>query len=180
MTPKAVRMFALTSALVATLCVFARPAAAQEDDLESKAAPTRPAPSQDLPPPSTRYSIAFTGLGITVAWYGAALGASYIWHDGPWAPELRIPFAGPWMAMPDFKCNGEHPCGTPLVVARGILAGLDGIGQVGGIAIALESLFLPVQKSERALSRQAPKHAWVRPIPLLGRDSVGIGLVGQL
>jgi hypothetical protein len=153
-------------------------AAAEEDN--EPAVPERAAPPRDLPAPSTRYSLALTGVGVTAGFYGAALGASLIWSNGPWAPELRIPIAGPWMAMHEFKCNGEHPCGTPLVVARGILAGIDGVGQAGGILIALESLFLPVQSSSRARSTESPKHAWVRPVPLLSRDTIGLGFVGQL
>jgi hypothetical protein len=125
-------------------------------------------------------NVALTGIGVSAGFYVAALVPSLIWSHGPWAPDLRIPFAGPWMAMNDFKCNGEHPCGTPLVVVRGILAGLDGVGQAGGLFIALESLFMPVQSSSRASARPATKHAWVRPVPLLGRDVVGLGIVGQL
>jgi hypothetical protein len=58
---------------------------------------------------------------------------------------------------------------------------LDGVGQVGGLAVALESLFLPTRKSDAARAAHAKKHAWVRPVPLLsGRDMIGLGVVGEL
>ena len=160
---------------------LARPASAQEAP-EGPTRTTRPAAEPDLPAPSTRLNLALTGVGITAAWYGAALGSSLVWHNGPWAPDMRIPIAGPWMAMPHFGCGHEEPnCGTALIVVRGILAGLDGVGQVGGLAVALESLFLPVRHSEQARPAHATKHAWVRPVPFIdGRDTIGLGIVGEL
>jgi hypothetical protein len=180
MTLRTAQLVAFSTALGAALA-YASPAAAQ-DDMEPAPTEATPAPKPpDLPPPSARWSVAGTGLGIAAGWYGAALTASLIWSNGAWAPDMRIPVVGPWLAMNDFKCGaGEANCGTPLVVVRGILAGLDGVGQVGGLAIALESLFLPVRRSDHA-RRLEPRHAWVRPVPfLVGKDTIGLGIVGEL
>jgi len=175
------RAWTSTGALALITGLYSLPASAQErPELPSRAA--RPAPEPDLPAPSTRLNLALTGVGVTAAWYGAAVGSSLIWHNGPWAPDMRLPIVGPWMAMPHFGCGPAEPnCGAALIVVRGILAGLDGVGQVGGLAVALESLFLPVRKSERARPTHGTKHAWVRPVPLIaGRDTIGLVLVGEL
>jgi hypothetical protein len=177
------RLVALvTAACAGSLAVTSR-ASAQEQEPEETERPAKPSlvlPSADLPPPSTRYNLALTGVGITAGWYGAAVAASFIWPNGAWVSDIRIPIAGPWMAMPHFKCgHGEPSCGVPLEIARGVLAGLDGIGQVGGLAIALEALFLPVRKSNQA-RRVETQHAWVRPVPILSGDTIGLGVVGAL
>jgi hypothetical protein len=181
MTLRCVRLTVLSAVFAAGALAYAAPAAAQEERAASTEDDSMPAPKPDLPPPSARWNLALTGLGITAAFYGAALVPSFGWQTGPWAPELRIPIVGPWLAMPDFKCGRHHyACGAPLVAVRGILAGLDGVGQIGGLAVALESVFLPVRRSDRAGRLEAP-HAWVRPVPFFaGKDTVGIGVVGEL
>lgn len=150
-------------------------------DTDEPPARARPAPEPDLPPPSTRLNLALTGVGVTAGFYGAALASSLIWNKGPWAEEIRIPIVGPWMAMPYFKCGNEPNCGTALVIVRGVLAGIDAVGQTGGVLIALESLFVPTASAKRGARTQSPTHARVRPVPFVaGRDGFGLGLVGEL
>jgi hypothetical protein len=188
MTSRSARLAVLSVAFAAGALVYAAPASAEQASAseeqtaasEDESVPV-PAAQVDLPPPSARWNVAVTGLGITAAWYGAALVPSFAWQTGPWAPKLRIPIVGPWMALPEFKCGTHHyACGAPLVAVRGVLAGLDGVGQIGGLAIALESLFLPVRRSDHAGHLEAP-HAWVRPVPFFaGKDTIGVGFVGEL
>ncbi|HTQ05981.1 MAG TPA: hypothetical protein VMI54_19100 [Polyangiaceae bacterium] len=177
---RAARLGLVSSALVAATLAYARPAAA-EDDSEPGRDDAAPPPKPDLPPPSARWNVAITGFGVTAGWYAAAVIPSLAWRTGPWAPKLRIPIVGPWMAMPDYRCGGSHhyPCGVPLEIVRGVLSGLDGVGQVSGLAIALESLFIPVRRSDHAGHLEAP-HAWVRPVPLVTADTIGLGIVGEL
>lgn len=181
MLPRSARLAALSAAFAAAALAYTAPAVAQDEHAAPPEDDAAPAPKPDLPPPSARWNVAVTGLGITAGFYGAALVPSFAWQTGPWAPKLRIPVVGPWLAMPDFKCGAHHySCGTPLVAIRGILAGLDSVGQVGGLAIALESLFLPVRRSDHAGHLEAP-HAWVRPVPFFaGKDAIGVGFVGEL
>ncbi|HEX5101005.1 MAG TPA: hypothetical protein VFV94_15955 [Polyangiaceae bacterium] len=169
---------------VLTLLALAAPRVAQAEeplaDADEPPARAKPATEPDLPPPSTRLNLALTGVGVTAGFYGAALGSSLIWHTGPWADEVRIPIVGPWMAMPYFKCGSEPNCGTALVIVRGVLAGIDAIGQAGGVLIALESLFVPTASAKRAAVRR-PAHARVRPVPFVaGRDGFGLGIAGEL
>jgi hypothetical protein len=154
---------------------------ADPDELPARPGPA-PAPEPDLPPPSTRLNLALTGVGVTAGFYGAALGSSLIWNKGPWADEIRIPIVGPWMAMPYFKCGSAEPnCGTALVIVRGVLAGIDAIGQTGGVFIALESLFVPTASAKRAATTRSRTHARVTPVPFVaGRDGFGLGIVGEL
>jgi len=170
----------LGAAFFAGLATQASRAAAEEP--EETPSRSEPAPKPDLPAPATRLNLALTGVGMTAGFYGAALGASLIWNNGAWAPAMRVPIVGPWMAMPDLKCGtNELNCNTALVVVRIVLAGIDGVGQAGGVLVALESLFLPVQSQTRAKRASAPQHARVRPVPFVaGRDTIGIGVVGEL
>jgi hypothetical protein len=77
-------------------------------------------------------------------------------------------------------------------VIGAVLAGLDGIGQAGGVGLLLESVFMqtrePAPKSP-ALSRShldfsyhagtAENPVWLRPVPYqAGRDGIGLGVVG--
>lgn len=179
------RSFFLALALLALSTVLSGTALAEEPAFEpGEDIPAGPAPAKkpDLPPPSTRMNLALTGVGITAGFYGGALATSLLWHTGPWADEIRIPIVGPWMAMPYFKCGANEPnCGTALVIVRGILAGIDGVGQAGGLLVALESLFLPVQSQKSARKAPQRSHARLRPVPLItGRDGIGLGIVGEL
>jgi hypothetical protein len=179
MTRRALRLL-FVSGVLALGQLFTGLASAQEaPEPLSRAEPAR---EPDLPPPSAKLNLALTGVAITGAWYAGALGASFAWQHGPWREELRIPIAGPWLAMPHFGCgDGEPNCGTALVVIRGILAGMDGVGQAGGLLVALESLFLPTRAPAREATPRATKHAWVRPVPFVaGRDGVGLGIVGEM
>jgi hypothetical protein len=172
----------LAGALALLALAAPRNAQAEEPipDPDELPASAKPAAEPDLPPPSTRLNLALTGIGVTAGFYGAALGSSLIWSKGPWADEIRIPIVGPWMAMPYFKCGNEPNCGTALVIARGVLAGLDAIGQTGGVLVALESLFVPTASAKRAARTRRLEHARVRPVPFAGRDGFGLSIVGEL
>jgi hypothetical protein len=177
----------LLLALAAT-ALHAAPARAQEapaasisDAADPAAAPESapaPAPARyDLPAPETRWELVGTGLAITGVSYGLALGASYAFPDARMANELRIPLAGPWMAIADTGCRDDDPdCSTVLLVVTAVLAGMDGVLQAGGLGIALEALFLPTAAPKPKATSATPT---VRPVPYVaGRDAVGLGVAG--
>jgi hypothetical protein len=158
------------------------PAAEPSDATDPAAVPVAPSapPEYDLPQPSTRWNLLFTGLAVTGVSYGLALGASYIWPDGRTSEELRVPIVGPWMAIADTGCpEGESDCSTVLLVVGAIFTGVDGVLQAGGLGIALESAFIPTSSGAKREKRAASDALRVRPVPYVaGRDGVGLGVAG--
>ena len=153
-------------------------AAADLDATDPGAAPVSASPPEyDLPPPSTRWALFGTGLAVTGVSYGAVLGASYIWPDARYSDEVRIPIAGPWMAIiGDTGCPKHDPdCSTVVLVVVAILTGIDGVLQAGGVGMALESAFMPTSSAKLVKKSSAPTF---HPVPIAGRDSVGLGVVG--
>lgn len=137
------------------------------------------------PAPSTRTTLVLAGAGATAVWYGAAAGMSFAYPNAPGAPQLRIPIAGPWLALGHTGCAANDPgCSTAFVILRAILTAMDGVGQAGGIAVALEGVFLPtMEQRPEARTWRLPerKQAFeIRPAPIMaGRDGVGLGVIGR-
>jgi hypothetical protein len=103
-----------------------------------------------FPPPRARLRLALVGIGATAATYGLSVGASYAWPDAPGADALRIPIAGPWLALADTGCPAEERnCEIVPVVFRAVLTGVAGVIQLGGLAVLGESLFLPTRDPVR-------------------------------
>jgi hypothetical protein len=175
----------LAGFVVAAVTGIAPAARAQEPDDDPAKEPA--APEQDLPPPSTRLNLALTGGIITGAWYGAALGSSFALKDHPWSDELRIPLAGPFLALSQMECRiDESNCTRVIMIVRTVLAALDGIGQVGGVGVLLESLFVPTASSDAAWDKPRPekrdtKRVSFRARPIVGeKGMLGIGVSGEL
>ncbi len=175
--PRVVPALCLALASVASV----RPAHADEPERPTKV------DTDVYPEPSTQWNLALVGLGVTAAWYGAALGFSYAWPDAPGAEDLRIPVAGPWMALAETGCADDDPgCSTFTVVLRAILTTMDAVGQTGGVLVAAEAMFLPTQERAAAPKRrplprlQREQGFRVRPVPYTaGKDGLGLGLVGR-
>ena len=148
-----------------------------------------PPPRKDVgvyPEPGVQTGLFFAGLGTTAGWYGAALGFSYLFPDAPGADDLRIPVAGPWMALADTGCADDDPdCSIFIVVLRAILTTMDAVGQAGGVAVMAEAIFLPTQERAAPPERRRPRlrretGVVVRPAPVVtGRDGVGLGVIGS-
>jgi hypothetical protein len=106
-------------------------------------------PARDLlppeyPTPGVQTTLVITGSAIFAAWYGGAFAASLLWDDAPGAKELRIPVVGPWMSLKDTGCpKGDRDCNTTTAVLRAVLTIVDGVGQIGGLAVLGEAIFLP-------------------------------------
>lgn len=157
------------------LVVTARVPPAHADEPIASLEPPAP-PAADLPPEGARTTHLVAGLVTTGLFYGAAVGASYLAPDEPGASELRLPIAGPWLALAETGCAKDEPdCSLVLLVIRAALTVVDGVGQVGGLGLIGEGLFLKTA----AKPATRPKAVSLRAVPLeFGRDGVGLGLVG--
>lgn len=134
------------------------------------------------PPDGTRGNLFLAGAVTTGVWYGAALSFSYLWPDAPGAKDLRIPIAGPWLALADTGCADRDPnCSTFMVVLRAILTTIDAVGQAGGVLVMAESAFLTTAASKPAAPSPSAtsKRGSVRPAPVLTDSALGLGLVGS-
>jgi len=129
------------------------------------------------PPSTVRPKLIGGGLAITAIAYGVGLVAATSWPDAPGAESLKIPIVGPWMAL------AENKCGDPTVTdcsgsiwLRGLLTGLGGVAQIGGLALVAEAI---IMKTEAAPQQQpAEEAAFVMPYPIVMPNGGGIGLVG--
>src|SRR6478735_8996573 len=140
---------------------------------------SRSVTADEYPPPAAKRNLLIAGLASTALWYGGALGVSYAVDDPAMAKDLRIPFAGPWMALSHTGCGGGPDCNTLLVVLGAIATSLDGIGQAAGLALAAEGLFMPTREPKRAHAALRAKRAKrftdfdLRPTFDAGQNSVG-------
>lgn len=175
----------ITKTLLAALPVLAVSAVAAP---AARADEPKPPARQDegvYPAPSTRTSLVLVGVGATAVWYGAATGMSYLFPNAPGAPQLRIPVAGPWMALAHTGCAASDPgCSTLIVVLRAILTSIDGVAQAGGLAVAGEGVFLPtMEQPSKTGAWHQPKRERafeIHPVPLMaGRDGIGLGVIGR-
>ena len=161
-----------------------------EDPTAASPAPA-PAPATDeLPPPGARATHIVAGAATTVVSYGLALGASYLFkpEDLNGAKDLRIPIAGPWMALGKTGCPASEPdCSAVTLVIGAALMIFDGVTQAGGLGIIGEGLFLKTSSARpaarKAQSGQTPgryaTEATVRAVPFnFGKDGVGLGVIG--
>jgi hypothetical protein len=170
---------------VAALAAFAGLAAnARADEPIPPQIDTNPA---SYPPPSTRTNLLLVGAGVTVGWYGVAFGTSYLWPDSDGASSLRIPVAGPYMALAKTGCSdNESSCNTFTVIVRTILTSLSAVGQTGGLLVMLEGAFVPTQTGTAAPAPTRPRnvserpfsHVAVAPAPV-GASGLGVGVLGE-
>jgi hypothetical protein len=154
---------------------FSGVALAEEPALSGDPAPR---PAADLPPSGARTTHLVAGVATTGVAYGLAVGASYLYPDFRGASDLRIPVAGPWLALGRTGCPADDPdCSPVLLVLGAVLTIFDGVAQAGGLAIVGEGLFLKTS-SGRTVRKKAAGATW-RAVPLdFGKDGAGLGVVG--
>jgi hypothetical protein len=135
-------------------------------------------PPADLPPPGARVTHIVAGLATTAVAYGVGLGTSYLWDEQDWrgSKNLRIPIAGPWMALGKTGCV-ESGCNKFPVVAGALFVILDGVVQAGGLGIIGEGLFLKTSGNKPA--PQNAQATTLRAVPFnFEKNGVGLGVVG--
>ena len=170
-------------AALAVLGCLSAPAAADEPK-----PPERDTNPEEFPETPAQPNLLLIGGVVTGVWYGAALGTSYLWSDSPGASDLRIPIAGPYMALAKTGCgSAEVGCGTFTVVLRTILTSLAAVGQTGGVLAMVEGAFLPTAASGAGAPRSAAALRLVgeaggpevrlEPVST-GAEGFGFGVVG--
>jgi len=158
-------------AALALLC--SAPAAADEPVRDERHDPSV------YPPNGAQANMFIAGAVTTAVWYGAAVSFSYLWPDAPGARDLRIPVAGPWMALADTGCADNDPgCSTFTVVLRAILTTLDAVGQAGGLAIIAEAALLK-SAPPGAPKRKPAQPASISQAPWVSGDVLGWSLIGR-
>ncbi|WP_437503389.1 hypothetical protein [Sorangium sp. So ce1099] len=152
-------------ALAAALVLTAANASAEEP----------PAPARH-PPSSVRAKLIFGGVGVTAVAYGAAFLAASSWPEVPGSSELKIPIAGPWLALAKNGCAADDPdCGAKLYL-RGALTVIDGLAQLAGLGLVGEGIFMTTEApSTRPPSAPA---LTVRAAPVITATGMGLGVVG--
>src|SRR5260221_9940241 len=152
---------------------------AHADEPAAPEADTNPA---TRPPPAARVNLVLVGAAVAVGWYGAAVGTSYLWTRSDAAPSLRIPIAGPYMALAKSGCSGREPdCTTLTVVLRTLLTTLSLVGQTGGLLAALDGAFVPTRAASpdvRPRARARAAHVAVLPTSV-GASGAGLAVIGD-
>ena len=162
---------------------LSRIAAAQPkpDSASEPADVAESAPASQLdqyPPPAARTNLLIASAATTATWYGLALAASYAWPTTVGANDLRIPVAGPWMALSHSGCGSVASCSKVTVVLRAIATTIDAIGQASGLAFAVDGLFLPTRETTRSSTASVTHGFDLHPTFDAGQNSVGVGVLG--
>ena len=151
----------------------AAPVWAQQADEPEDVLPKR------YPPTSVRWKLISGGLALTGLAYGTAYLCASTWPDAPGADSLKIPVAGPWIALADSGCAADDPdCGF-LKYFRGFLTIIDGFVQAGGLGIAGEGIFMTTEREQPKPRRSEGAKVKMRPMPIVTSKTTGLGVVGQ-
>lgn len=140
------------------------------------------------PQPSAQPNLILIGAAVTAGWYGIAVGTSYLWPDSDGAGSLRIPVAGPYMALAKTGCgSGEPNCDTVALIFRTVVTALSAIGQTGGVLAMAEGVFLTTSNGRSRRGDAAPEslarvpakpHISVTPVSV-GQNGFGVSLFGN-
>jgi hypothetical protein len=123
-------------------------------------------------------TVLVAGASVALVSYGLAFGSSFFWADAPTAQDLRLPVVGPYYALAGAKCGPqESGCSVVTVVIRSVLATLSGIGQIGGLALLAEGVFLPTSASGESRTVATRSEPTLYFSPAATDDGVGL-LVG--
>jgi hypothetical protein len=150
------------------------PAAHPRSSLDDDAAEAGPR----YPPTSTRYKLVAGGLGVTGAAYGISFAFAAGFPEVPGSDKLKIPIAGPWMALGQSGCASDDPSCGGKVVLRGFFLVLDGIAQLAGLGLIAESILIKTEGPSPKKSAPTFEGFRVRPFPVVSAQMTGVGLVG--
>lgn len=141
------------------------------------------APVQHYPPPIVRLELIGVGLLITGGAWGASFASAVNAPTIPGSEQLKIPIAGPWIALGKSGCaSDDTACSGATVGVRGALYVLDGIAQLAGLALIAEAIVMKTEapKAKRGASllgfRAGPVE--MRALPIASPTMHGVGFVG--
>lgn len=173
---------------LACLALLSLSSVARADDKPGDAGPAASDTTGDAvqvryPPPLVRLKLIGLGLLITGGAWGASFGSGQYWKTVPGADQLKIPIAGPWMALGKSGCATDDPaCAPAKIGVRGAIYVLDGITQIAGLGLIVEAI---VMKTESAAPEKKASFLGLRyrglevtPVPVTSPTFTGLGLVG--
>ena len=135
-----------------------------------------PPPPEPLPPDGAQERLIWFGAGLVGGFYGLSLLTYAGWPDAPNADMLLIPVAGPWISLGNVTCGPEEPSCDGLDLAfRTGFAVLSGLGQIAGLALIAEGIFLPTAPAAKAAVNEGPRIGWV---PVFEPAGGGVRLFG--
>src|SRR5262249_41125412 len=141
---------ATTFAAILTAFTIAPSALADDTAAPAHAPPaasSSSAPEVRYPPSSVRFKLVLGGLAVSGLAYAAALGAASMWPEAPGSVGLKIPFAGPWIALGQSGCAADDmDCGAKVYV-RAVAYVLDGIVQLAGLGLIAEAIAMKTESS---------------------------------
>ena len=177
--------------LAASLTAFALlslTATARADDKPADAGPSAADTSGDAvqvryPPPLTRLKLIGLGLLISGGAWGASFGSAQYWNTVPGAGQLKIPIAGPWLALGKSGCaTDDVGCSGAKIGVRGAIYVLDGITQLAGLGLIAEAIVMKTESSapdkKAAFLGLRYRGVEVTPVPVTSPTFTGVGLVG--
>ncbi|MEM1031806.1 MAG: hypothetical protein AAGN82_15750, partial [Myxococcota bacterium] len=138
------------------------------------------------PPTPVRYGLIGGGLGLFGAAYGTGAAFAAGFSRTPGIDALYIPVAGPWIAIGRNGCPVDNPdCGA-IVPVRAILYALEGIVQLGGLALVGEGIFMtteataaPSPSDEGAAEAEVSSGTSWHVTPLISPGMTGLGVQGR-
>ena len=157
-------------AVVATLASTSHTALAQDIEIIEPGAQSTDV--MRYPPSKVRPGLIAGGLGLTATAYGISAAVAATAGEFPGQESLYIPVAGPWIALGQSGCSdGETDCTSDLVL-RSVLLVLSGLGQLGGLGIAAEGIFMTTEADAPPNeARKAAPVSNVRLTPLAVRNN---------
>jgi hypothetical protein len=177
----------IVAPLAALAALTLAPAAHADDASASLAvaadAPDTPEPPVvHYPPPSTRWKLMGIGLFITGAAWGASFASGQYWSTVPGAAQLKIPVAGPWIALGKSGCASDDTnCSGAKIGVRAAIYVLDGIAQLAGLGLIAEGIVMKTEPRRERSSFLGVKVGGVEvtALPVASPSMTGVGLVGS-
>lgn len=140
------------------------------------------APVVHYPPPSVPWKLAGIGVFITGAAWGASFASGQYWSTVPGAAQLKIPIAGPWIALGKSGCATDDPnCEGAKIGIRAVVYVLDGLVQLAGLGLITEAIVMKTEPRKQKSSFLGVRYRGVEvsAIPIATPTMSGVGFVGS-